>query len=274
MRTKKNINNLIMEILLWIFSIIFIYPLLMVLITSFKSYGEANFLSIALPEKWLFENYMQVFKEGKILSSFFNSVYITVFSVALVVLLSSTLAYILMRRRDKINNMIYRGLTFGIIAPFAAMPTIQLLKAMGIYGSRTSLIFIYAAMFLPFSTMLYASFVVTLPQELDEAGIIDGCTGFSLFRRIIFPLLQPITVTVGVLNFMWIWNDFQNPVYLLNSSAKWTLPMSVYNFYGQFNRSWNLVSANMVIVSLPVIIIYLFAQGYIIDGMTAGAVKG
>ena len=271
---REKTRNIIIEIILWIFSIVFIYPLLMVVITSFKSYGEANYLSLALPAEWLYENYVQVFIEGKILSSFFNSLYITVFSVVLIVAISSMLAYILMRRRDRLNRMIYRGLTFGIIAPFAAMPTIQMLKTMGIHGSRTSLIFIYAAMFLPFSTMLYSSFIVTIPQDLDEAGIIDGCTGFALFRRIIFPLLQPITVTVGVLNFMWVWNDFQVPIYLLNSSSKWTLPMSVYNFFGQFNRSWHLVSADMVLVSLPVIIIYLFAQRYIIDGMTAGAVKG
>ena len=122
--------------------------------------------------------------------------------------------------------------------------------------------------------MVFSSYIVGIPRELDEAAVIDGCTGFSLFIRIIMPLLKPVTATTGILNFMWVWNDFQYPMYLLNTSSKYTLPMSIYSFYGTFNRSWNLVCADMVLVSLPVILLYLFAQKYIIAGMTAGAVKG
>ena len=273
MKTKKNKNN-IYEVLLWIFSILTIYPLAMVIVTSFKSYGEANFLSISLPKEFLYSNYIQVFTEGKILRSFFNSVIITGFSVITIVILSSMLGYILMRNRNRVNKVIYKIMTFGIIAPFAALPTIQLLKSMHIYGSYISLVFVYTALFMPFSTMLFSGFIISVPRELDEAGVIDGCTGFSLFIRIVFPLLLPATVTVGVLNFMWVWNDFQYPIFLLNTSTKWTLPLSVYNFFGQYNRSWHLVCADMVMVSLPVVIIYMFAQKYIISGMTAGAVKG
>ena len=147
-------------------------------------------------------------------------------------------------------------------------------RPLGLYGEKIGLVFVYAAIYLPFSVMLYSSFIKTLPVELDEAGVIDGTTGFNLFWRIIFPLLRPATMTVGVLAFMWVWNDFQYPLYLLNSSGKWTLPLSVYSFYGQYSRSWNLVCADMVIVSIPVVLIYIFAQRYIVSGMTAGAVKG
>lgn len=273
MKKRRN-NSIVFEVLLWICSFVTLYPLAMVLITSFKSYGEANFLSISLPKKILFENYVKVFSEGKIFRSFINSSIITSFAVILVVMLSAMLGYILMRNKSRFNKLIHKILTFGIIAPFAALPTVQLLKTLHIYGSYVSLIFVYAALFMPFSTILFSSFISTVPKELDEAGVMDGCIGFSLFIRIVFPLLLPVTVTVGVLNFMWVWNDFQYPIYLLNSSSKWTLPLSVYNFFGQYNRSWNLVCADMVMVSLPVIIIYLFAQKYIISGMTAGAVKG
>ena len=127
---------------------------------------------------------------------------------------------------------------------------------------------------MPFTAMLFSSFIVTIPRELDEAALLEGCQGYSLFFRIIFPLLKPVIATASVLNFMWVWNDFQYPLYLLNSSSKWTLPLSVYSFFGTFNRDWNLVCADMVLVSLPVIIVYIFAQKYIISGMTAGAVKG
>lgn len=274
MKSKTKASTIFWEIVMWIMSLPILYPFVMVVVTSFKSFGEASFLNISLPKKWMFENYVTVFNDGKILQSFLNSAYITIFSVVLIVILSSMLSFILMRNPTRINKFISRFMTFGIIAPFAALPTIQLLKMMGMYGSRTSLVFVYAALYMPFSSMLYSSFIVTIPKELDEAAIIDGCTGMRLFSKIIFPLLQPITATVAVLNFMWVWNDFQYPIYLLNSTAKWTLPLSVYNFFGQFNHSWQLVCTDMVLVSLPVIIIYLFAQKYIINGMTAGAVKG
>lgn len=271
---KYKPKNFFLELLMWALSFVTLYPLAMVVITSFKDYSEASFLSIQLPEVWKAGNYAQVFTEGKILRSLINSCIITLPSVVLVVLLSSMLGFYLTRRRTRANRIIYKILTFGIIAPFAALPTIQLLKYLGIYGSYISLVFVYAALYLPFSTMLFSRFIATIPKELDEAAVIDGCTGFTLFRRIIFPLLKPTTITVAMLNFIWVWNDFQYPMYLVNTSTKWTLPMSVYSFYGQYNRSWHLVCADMVLVSLPVIIIYLLAQKHIIAGMTAGAVKG
>lgn len=274
MKKKRSVLEVLIEIFLWLLSLTILYPVAMVLITSFKSYGEANFLNINLPKEWLFRNYLQVFEEGKILRSFLNSLVITILAVALIIILSSMLSFILARKRNRINKVIYFLLTLGIIAPFAALPTIELLKVLGIYGSRISLVLVYSALFMPFSTMLITSYIRTVPKELDEAAIIDGCKGFSMFFRIIFPLLQPIIITVGVLNFMWVWNDFQYPLYLLNSSSKYTLPLSVYNFFGQYNRSWHLVCADMVLVTLPVIIIYLIAQKYIVSGMTAGAVKG
>ncbi len=267
-------KNMLYELVLWVFSLVVLYPLAMVAITSFKSYGEAGELNISLPEKFLLENYKTVFIEGKIFRSFINSTVITVGSVILIIMLSSILAFIITRNGTRINKVIYNIIVLGIIAPFAALPTIQLLKTLHIYGSYLSVILVYTALFIPFSTMLFSGFVRTIPKELDEAGIIDGCEGISLFYRIIFPLLLPVTVTAAVLNFMWVWNDFQYPIYLLNSSQKWTLPLSVYNFFGKYNRSWHLVCADMVMVSAPVILLYLFAQKYIIAGMTAGAIKG
>jgi raffinose/stachyose/melibiose transport system permease protein len=271
---RKTVTNILYAASLWICSLIILYPLAMVLVTSFKTYGEANFLSISLPKVMMFSNYSKVFNDGKILQSLFNSTFISVLSVALIVLLSAMLSYILVRRKSRINRFIHKIMTFGIIAPFAALPTIQLLKTLDIYGSRISLVFVYTALFMPFSSILYCSFIPTIPVDIDESAVLDGCSGFRLFFKIIFPLLLPVTVTVAMLNFMWVWNDFQYPLYLLNSSSKWTLPLSVYNFFGQYNRSWHLVCADVVMVSLPVVFIYLFAQKYIVSGMTAGAVKG
>lgn len=274
MSKKTKRINILIEIIMWLLSIVVIYPLLMVLITSFKPKGEASYLNIKFPSVWAFDNYANVWEQGRIPRAFFNSMFITVLSVLLVLVLASVFSYVLVRRNTKACRIISRCMTFGIIAPFAALPTIQMLKFMGLYGSRISMVFVYGALYLPFSTMLYSSFIKGIPRELDEAAVIDGSKGGKLFWQIVFPLLKPVTATTGILNFMWVWNDFQYPMYLLNSSSKWTLPLSVYNFYGQYSRSWNLVCADMVLVSIPVVIVYIFAQKYIIAGMTAGAVKG
>ncbi|MGN1142795.1 MAG: carbohydrate ABC transporter permease [Oliverpabstia sp.] len=274
MKKKTKRTNLIFAIILWLCGLVVIIPLAMVLVTSFKTYGEANFLSLSLPEEPIVDNYIQVWEEGKIFRSFLNSVLISSVSVVLVTMLSAMLAYILMRRPTGFNNLVHKIMTFGIIAPFAALPTIQVLKGIHLYGTYASLMFVYAALYMPFSTILFSSFMSTVPTEIDEAAVIDGCSGWKLFLKVVFPLLKPVTVTVAMLNFMWVWNDFQYPMYLLNTSKKWTLPLSVYSFFGQYNRSWHLVCADMVLVSIPVVLIYIFAQKYIVSGMTAGAVKG
>jgi len=266
-------TNKVLEVILWIFSIVTIYPMLMVLITSFKSKNEASYLNISLPEEWHWENYVTVI-EKDFFQSLINSVFVTLLSVLLIVALSAFLSFIIVRRDNKGCKIIYKVITLGIIAPFSALPTIRLLQQLGIYGSRTGLSFVYAALYMPFTTMMICSFIKGIPRELDEAAVMDGAIGGRLFIKVILPLLKPVLATTGVLNFMWVWNELQIPLYLLNSSSKWTLPLSVYYFYGQFSRSWNLVCADVVLVSLPVIIVYIFAQKWVIAGMTAGAVKG
>lgn len=273
MNKRTKTINLTLEIILWIFSLVTIYPLLLILLTSFKSKGEAAYLNINLPTEWHLDNYVAVL-EKNFLRSLGNSVFITFLSVLLVTTLSSLFAFIIVRRDTKICRGFYRIITMGIIAPFSALPTIRLLQAIGLYGSRTGLSLVYSALYMPFTTMLFSSFIRGIPKELDEAAVMDGAAGPGLFVKVILPLLKPILATTGILNFMWVWNELQIPMYLLNSSSKWTLPLSVYNFYGQFSRSWNLVCADVVLVSLPVIFLYIFAQKWVIDGMTAGAVKG
>lgn len=273
MNNKTQTINRVLEIILWLFSIITLYPPLMMLVTSFKSKGEAAYMSISLPKEWHPENYVTVLEKG-FFQSLGNSVFITLFSVLLVTVLSALNAYIIVRRDTTGCRIWYVIISLGIIAPFTALPTIRLLQTLHLHGSRLGLSFVYAALYMPFTTMLLSSAIKEIPRELDEAAVIDGASGLHLFIRIILPLLKPTLATTGILNFMWTWNELQIPMYLLNSSAKWTLPLSVYNFYGQFSRSWNLVCADVVLVSIPVIVVYVFAQKWVIAGMTAGAVKG
>lgn len=266
--------NIFIEVFMWLCTSIVIVPILITIITSFKSEREASELSLVLPNRILIENYGTAIVVGKLLKCLGNSVFISITSVVLIVLLSSVLAFVTTRNRSRLNRFIGVLITFGIIAPFAAMPTIKLLQILHIYGGYVSLIFVYTAVFLPFSTMLFSGFITTIPRELDEAGVVDGCKGAVLFYKIIFPLLQPVTITVAVLNLMWVWNDFQYSIYLINSSKMWTLPLSIYQFFGRFTQSWQLITADMIMVTLPIVILYVLAQKYIITGMTAGAVKG
>jgi raffinose/stachyose/melibiose transport system permease protein len=273
MNNRIKRENLLVEIFLWLCSIVTLYPLLMVVITAFKTRAEASYLNIKLPAVWQFSNFVEVWKYN-FLRFLGNSIFVTSIAVSLTLSLSAILSFVLTRRNTRGCKTAYRLITFGIIAPFAAMPTIQLLRFLGIYGSQIGLAMCYAALFMPFTTMIFTGFIKGIPRELDEAAVIDGIWGFSLFGLIIVPLLKPVIATAGVLNFMWVWNELQIPLYLLNSASKWTLPLSVYNFYGQYSRSWNLVCADVVMVSIPVVLVYVFAQKYIINGMIAGAVKG
>ena len=273
MKNGKKKSNLFFEILLWLFSVVIIYPLLMVIFTSLKEKREASSLNVALPREWMWENYSKVLAEGSVFRSLFNSVFVACITVLIVLATASLLSYAIVRRDTKGCRLIDKLMTFGIIAPFAAMPTMQLLQLLGIYGGLWGLILVYSALYLPFSYMMISSYIKGLPRDLDEAAVIDGATGMSLFIKVIMPLLKPLATTVMILVFMWAWNELQIPMYLLSSSTKYTLPMSVYSFYGAQSTSWNLVCADVIVVSAPIILLYCFAQKYIVDGMTAGAVK-
>lgn len=189
MSKKTKTINLLLELMLWVLSIFVIYPILMVVFTSFKTKGEASYLNISLPKQFMFENYKTVWEQGNVLRSLMNSVIITAASVLIVVALTSMLSFVVVRRNTKPCRFIYRCMTFGIIAPFAALPTIELLKGLQLYGGRLGLIFVYSALYIPFSTMLFTSFIKGIPKELDEAAVMDGARGSRIFVQIIFPCI-------------------------------------------------------------------------------------
>lgn len=187
MRKQERKRNWLYSGFLWLLSLLVIYPLAMVLLTSLKEKREANALNIALPRQWLWENYVQVLQSGRIMRSFFNSVFISAITVLLVLTTAALLSYAIERRNTRVCRIIDRFLTFGIIAPFAAMPSMRLLQTIGIYGSLWGLIFTYSALYLPFSTMMITSYIKGIPRELDEAGSSTGRSEWrclcALWRR-------------------------------------------------------------------------------------------
>nr|WP_255525976.1 MULTISPECIES: carbohydrate ABC transporter permease [unclassified Oceanispirochaeta] len=246
----------------------------MVVLGSFKTKGDAAHFALSFPDPWQFKAYIHVISESSFLRSFFNSVFLTTVSTIFVLLFSAPAAFVIARRDSKAMKIVFLSFMLGIIAPLSVIPTVVLIRTFNLYGSYWSGIFLYLARFIPWSLFLVTGFVKTIPRELDEAAILDGCSPLRMFWQIIMPLLRSILLTSVVFIAMNVWNDFQIPIYFFSSSDKWTMPLLVFNFFGQYMRQWNLVFACLILTALPISILYLFVQKYIIAGMTQGAVKG
>ncbi|WP_455382265.1 carbohydrate ABC transporter permease [Salinispira pacifica] len=271
---QKRAGRIILALLLWVLSTAILAPFWMMVVGSVKSVREAAVPTIALPQSWHFENYITVFEKGGIARALGNSVLITFSSVLLTVTTAAAAAFYLARVQTALTRILYNAFSLGLIAPLAIIPTIKLMQFLHINNTFGAVILVMCATNIPLAVFLCTGFVKSIPRELDEASIIDGCTSFGVFRRVVFPLMVPVSMTVAIIVFMTVWNSFLIPLYFLNNSSRWTLPLTVYNFFGQYSSDWNLVFADLVITAAPVVIFYLFAQRYIISGMTAGAVKG
>ncbi|NLP34197.1 MAG: carbohydrate ABC transporter permease [Clostridiales bacterium] len=271
---KRKIFSIIGNVIAIITSLVVMIPLIVLLINSFKSSGEANSMSLKLPEKWMFENYLVVIEQGKLVSSFFNGLLYATCSVLILILVVSAAAFVISRNFKGINKFVYYFIIAGIAMPINNVALMKVMQALHLVNTRYGIVLLYAAINIPLSLFLCYGFIGTIPREIDEAAVIDGCTPFKLFTRIIAPLLKPIISTLFVLNFMAVWNDFTMPLYYLNNSRKWPMTLAVYNFFGAFENSWNLVSADIILTLLPVLIIFILGQKYIVGGVSAGAVKG
>ena len=273
-RVKKRIVSVIANISAILISLVVMIPIVVLVLNSFKSAGEANNMTLSLPRKWLFENFTIVVGQGKLISSFFNGMLYASVSVIITVLVVSAAAFVISRNCKGINKLIYYFIISGIAMPMNNIALMKVMQALNLVNTRYGLILLYAAINIPISLFLSYGFIATIPREIDEAAVIDGCTPVKLFTRIIAPLLKPIISTLFVLNFMSVWNDFIMPLYYLNNSKKWPMTLAVYNFFGAYENSWNLVSADIVLTLLPVLLIFIFGQKYIVGGVSAGAVKG
>jgi len=264
----------ILEISVILSSMIIIVPLLIVLLGSMKDPLAAGQFNISLPREWHFENFKFVLENGNVIQSLFNSVFITVVSTIIGVISASMLGFVLARRTTKGADRLYNYIFLGMVAPMQIITTFFVLNSLHLSGSFVGIVLVYIAINLPFNTFRFTSFIKGIPRELDEASIIDGCNIWGVFFKVVLPLLKPVIATSGIIFAMNVWNDFQLPLYFLNDSSKWTLPLTIYSFYGKYFSNWNYVFADMIITALPLLIIYIFAQKYIVQGMVAGAVKG
>jgi raffinose/stachyose/melibiose transport system permease protein len=274
MAVKKRFLSIGVNVLAWVLSIILITPLVLIFINSLKTSQAAAEMSLRLPDSIQLDNFKVVIERGKLGVTFLNSLTYSLFSVLLCTLTSAMAAFVLSRNRSKVNKIIYFIIVLGMAMPINFIALMKVMQSLDIINKRIGIILLYAAIQTPFNVFLIYSFVGKIPREIDEAAIIDGCSPIQLFFSIIIPLIKPVLVTVMVLTFLNTWNEYILPLYFLGSSDKWPMTLAVYNFFGMYYRDWNLVCADIVLTSLPVVLVYLLGQKYIVSGMTAGAVKG
>lgn len=272
--SSKKQAKIFIEIFLVLASIVIMVPFYFAIVNSLKSPGEVIALSFKLPSKLIFSNYVKVFNEGNVLNGLKNSISLAIPSVFFQLLIASLTAFILERRATRTSTMIYNFVVFGLIPSGFLIPTVLILKNIHLLGTNTGLLLVYIGGGMPFMVLLFSGFMKNIPREIDESAIVEGCKLPRMFFTVIFPQLLPILMTGGIICFMGTWNDFTGPLYFLNKSGKYTLPLSVYNFVSQYGTRWELVYADLVIIALPIIIAYMCVQKYIIEGMTAGAIKG
>ncbi len=274
--SKKNglILGILRNILAWLAALLVIVPLALIIINAFKPDGEARTMSMTLPSRWVLDNFQVVIEKGKLVNSFFNSFTYAALATIVTVLLASMAAFVFSRRRTKGFSALYMYVILGMVIPINYVALMKVMQVTQLNNTKLGIILLYTAMQTPFTIFLIYGFVSKVPVDLDEAAVLDGCGPGTLFFRIIFPMLKPALVTAVVLCFLNTWNEFIMPLYFLNSSEKWPMTLAIYNFFGQYESSWNLVCADVLLTCLPVIILYVACQRYIVGGQTAGAVKG
>jgi raffinose/stachyose/melibiose transport system permease protein len=268
----------IIEVLLIAVSLVLYgIPFLFIIINSLKDRRSAGMMNLSWPEQTQFlANYAEVFttRDFMVLRSFKNSIIITVVSIVILIIICALAGYILQRRSSRTVTLINFLFLSGLMLPPAIIPTIWVMDGIGIYRSLFGMILVEVALNTPFTVMLYRGFTASIPQDIEEAAVIDGTTSLGLFRTIIMPLLKPVTATVIVLNAVTIFNDFVNPLYFLPGAKNATVQLTLYNFMGQFGNSWNLLFADVVIITIAPLLLFIFFNRRIVEGMTAGAVKG
>lgn len=257
--------------------VVFVIPFAFILLTAAKDRLDASRLELSWPTAFqLVENLQAVVatRNELVLTALRNSMILTVGSVTLIVLLSAMVGFVLQRRRDRVGSLVNAFMLAGLIIPPAVVPTIFVLQGLGLFKTLLGLILVEVAFVMPFAVLIFRTFVSAIPRELDEAAIMDGASPFNLFFRVILPLLRPAIVTVVVVSSVAIYNDFVNPLYFLPGNDNATAQLTLFNFQSQFLTQWNLLFADVLLISIPPLIMFIFFQRQLVSGMTAGAVKG
>lgn len=257
-----------------VLSLAYVSPFLLVFVNAFKGKYEILANPLAWPEVFTLDNFSQAMTKMNFFMSLRNSILITVVSVSALIIISSMLAYYLQRTKNKFTKVTFLILVASMIVPFQALmiPFMSIFAQFVSLNNQGALIFFYMGFGVALSTFLYHGFISNIPVELDEAASVDGANDFTIFWKIIFPMLRPVTATVAIVNSLWIWNDFLLPRLVLTPETQ-TLPLSTYLFYGQYSTEYGQAMAGLLLAVLPIITFYLILQRQFISGISSGAVK-
>lgn len=257
--------------------VVFVVPFAYIVLTSVKTAREAATRSFDWPTTWQFwDNLVAVVqtRDYMLVLAFINSMILTVASVTLLVILGAMVGFVLQRRPSRWTGIVNFFVLAGLIIPPAVVPTIWVLQGLNLFKTMHGMILIEVAYGLSFAILLFRAFIATVPRELDEAAIIDGAGPMRLFFSVVLPLLRPVVVTVIVVQSVAIFNDFTNPLYYLPGKENVTVQLTLFNFQSQFNTQFNLLFMNILLITIPPLIVYIFFNRQIVAGLTAGAVKG
>ncbi|WP_455715233.1 carbohydrate ABC transporter permease [Anaerosporobacter sp.] len=272
---QKKVNWIITSILFLVAAALIIFPLYLTVNIALKDPSDMTNL-IALPKKVRFQNFVDAWKMTNYPIKFRNTFFITVINLVFTIITNSAVSYAVIRNYKK--SKFFKGMYYYFISamfiPFSVLmlPLVKqadLFHLDNIYG----ITFLYIIFGLPMNVFLYSGYIKSIPVAIDEAAKIDGANPVQTFARVIFPMLKPMTATVAILSFMWTWNDFLMPLILLSKPEQQTLQLSQYVFQGQFTTQYNLAFASYLLVILPILIVYIFCQKWIISGVVTGAVK-
>lgn len=279
-KNKLSATDVIAKIFKWFFIIFFlimtVVPLIWLIVASFKTNLEYQMEPFALPKEWQFQNYVKAMHMGNLPSLFMHSVIVAVGTCIINLLITSMASFVIAREKFKFNNAILSILLAGVMIPIIALmvPYYKISIGLGLYDTLWGLIVTYTALNIPISIFLIHGFMLSLPKELEEAGVIDGCNFRQRFFKIVLPLTKPGLVTAGTLLFIFCWNEFTYAMLLTSSEASRTLQLGIRYFKSQFVIDYTSMLAAIVITMIPTIFVYIFLHDKIISGMTTGAVKG
>ena len=278
--TKRRVLDVVGFTAIIVLFLLYMVPFILVLLNSFKQKRDI----IKSPFSWLFtikglsfDNFVKAFNQMNFLNAFKNSLVVTVTATVLVTVLAAMLAYYIVRNVNVFSNIIFALMVASMIIPFQAI----MIPLVSIYGSglhmlnhRLTLIFMHTGFAMSMSVFIYQGFIKSgIPLSLEEAAYLDGCTNVQTFFKVVFPLLKPTTATLVILNVLAFWNDYLLPSLVLGKKNLYTLPLSTYSFYGTYSSDYGVIMAALVLTVAPILVLYLFLQKEIIDGVVAGAVK-
>ncbi|TVY10377.1 carbohydrate ABC transporter permease [Paenibacillus cremeus] len=265
-----------LELIAIVIALLFLVPFYFVIVNSLKTFGELLTDPTSLPHTMQWNNYSRAWSIVKFPTVFTNSLIVTVVANLGIALISSMAAYKMVRRPNRLNNVLFTLFVAAMVIPFQSImiPLVKVAKTAGLFDSLPGLVVCYLGFGAPMSIFLFHGFIKSIPLEIEESAVVDGTSAYGTFFRIVLPLLKPIAVTVILLNSLWIWNDFLLPFLILQSPDLKTIPLATNSFFGQYTKQWDLALAALVLGVAPIVVFFLAMQRHIIEGITAGSVKG